>query len=100
MASEKMLHYKFSAWFPIVLSYIAFLYLICYVAFFGIVQARTSDEGLAARIFQLLIAGQIPFIAFFIFKYFSENKRGVIKILVTQVVTMLLVVGCVFVFEM
>jgi len=32
---------------------------------------READEGVAAHVFQLLMAGQIPIIAFFAFKWLS-----------------------------
>jgi hypothetical protein len=37
------------------------------VAIFGVV--READEGAAAHIWQLLIAGQVPFIAYFAIRW-------------------------------
>ena len=59
------------AWVPILMSSFAFLLIIFYVAIFGI--AKNTDEGLAARIFQLLLVGQLPIVAFFVLKYINKK---------------------------
>lgn len=71
-----------SAWLPILMSIAAFVLVIGYVAAFGIIQQQ--DEGTAARIFQLLLAGQIPIIAFFAFKWFPKKQKEALQVLTIQ----------------
>jgi hypothetical protein len=62
---------------PIVMSFLALAIVIVYAARFG--TARQVDEGAAAHLWQLLMAGQMPIIAFFTIRWLPPNpKQGLI----------------------
>lgn len=75
---------KTSAWLPPVMSLIAFALVIIYVYVFGIAQDIQSDEGLPARVFQLLIAGQLPIIAYFIIHQKRKTSKETIQVVLLQ----------------
>ncbi len=65
-----------SALIPLAMSIAALATVIGYAAMFG--TARQADEGTAAHVWQLLMAGQVPVIAFFALRWLpAEPKRGV-----------------------
>jgi len=43
--------------------------------------AREADEGLAAHLFQLLIAGQVPIVAYFAFKWLPREPGRALLIM-------------------
>ena len=90
---------KPSAWLPIVMSATALLLVIGYAAVFGI-QKSQRDEGAAARIFQLLLAGQIPIMAYFVFKWLPKKPKQSAKIIVLQMMGILLAFGLIFFLEL
>jgi len=57
--------------------------VLSYAAMFGI--ARQADEGTAAHMWQLLMAGQIPFVAFFVFKWFPTEPKRASLVLALQI---------------
>jgi len=66
-----------SAFIPVGMSAIALAIVLGYAAIFGI--ARQADEGTAAHTWQLLIAGQLPVIAFFAIKWVPKHpKQGLL----------------------
>ncbi|OGK64505.1 hypothetical protein A2313_04835 [Candidatus Roizmanbacteria bacterium RIFOXYB2_FULL_41_10] len=75
---------KPSAWVPIAMSAMALLLVVSYVALFG-VQKSTGDESTIARIFQLLLAGQVPIVGYFIIKWFPKHQKQVLQIVVIQI---------------
>ena len=52
-----------TAWLPIAMSAVALSVVLGHIAFYG--TAREPDEGAAAHIWQLLMAIQIPIVAFY-----------------------------------
>jgi hypothetical protein len=52
--------------------------------------APQADEGIEAHLFQILMAAQVPIIAFFAITWFPRNPKQAIVILVLQVVVALL----------
>jgi hypothetical protein len=72
-----------SAAIPIVMSLVAFAIVIGYAAMFG--TARQADEGTAAHLWQLLLAGQMPVIVFFAIKWLPAEPRQALLVLVVQV---------------
>jgi hypothetical protein len=62
-----------TAFIPIVMSVIALSIVLGYAALFGV--ARQADEGAAAHMWQLLMAGQLPMIAFFAFNWFPIQPK-------------------------
>ena len=73
---------KPSAFLPLAMSFGALATVLMYVALFG--PAPQSDEGTAAHIWQILMAGQIPIIAFFAFKWLPQSPREALLVLVLQ----------------
>jgi len=58
-----------------------------YAAMFG--TAQQVDEGTAAHVWQMLMAGQIPVIAFFVFKWFRSQPKQASLVVALQVGTAL-----------
>jgi|SRR5512132_2176146 hypothetical protein len=71
-----------SAFFPIVMSAAALAIVFTYLAMHGV--TREPDEGTAAHLWQLLMAGQIPVIAFFAIKWLPQAPRQALPVLALQ----------------
>jgi hypothetical protein len=71
-----------SAVIPVAMSVAALATVIVYAAMFG--TARQADEGTAAHIWQLLMAGQLPVIAFFAIKWLPTAPRHALLVLALQ----------------
>lgn len=76
-----------SAFLPVAMSVAALTVVVVAVLFFGAV--READEGTAAHLWQLLIAGQLPLVAFFAFKWLPRAPRSALPILALQAVALL-----------
>ncbi len=76
-----------SAWLPIAMSLAAFGVVVVHVALFG--TAREPDEGTAAHGWQILMAAQIPIIAFFAFTAIPRAPRQALPVLALQIVAVL-----------
>jgi hypothetical protein len=72
-----------SALIPLAMSVAALATVIGYAAMFG--TARRADEGTAAHVWQLLMAGQVPVVAFFAIKWLPPEPRRALVILALQV---------------
>jgi len=72
---------KPSAWIPLTMS-LAALAVVTHVAIFG--AAREADEGTAAHLWQLLMAGQLPIVAFFAIKWLPRTPRQALLVLALQ----------------
>ena len=62
-----------AAWIPIAMSLAALITVLTHVAIFG--AAREADEGTAAHVWQLLMAGQAPVVAFYALKWMPREPR-------------------------
>jgi len=71
-----------SAFLPLAMSFGALITVIIYVAMFG--PARQADEGTAAHIWQILMAGQLPIIVFFAIKWLPRTPKQALLVLVLQ----------------
>ena len=71
-----------SAFIPVVMSLAALAIVLGHVAVFGAV--READEGTAAHLFQLLMAGQAPIVAFFAIKWLPRTPRQALQVLALQ----------------
>ena len=76
-----------SAYLPVAMSLVALAVVIGHIALFG--TARQPDEGAAAHIWQLLMAGQIPVLAFFVFKWLPRAPRPTCGVLLLQLLAAL-----------
>jgi DNA-binding CsgD family transcriptional regulator len=73
---------KPSAFLPLAMSFGALATVLIYVAIFG--PAPQADEGTAAHIWQILMAGQIPIILFFALKWLPRTPKEALLVLVLQ----------------
>ena len=71
-----------SAFLPVAMSLAALATVLIHVAVFGAV--READEGTAAHIWQLLIGGQLPIVAFFAIKWLPRAPRQALPVLALQ----------------
>jgi hypothetical protein len=72
-----------SAYLPIVMSVGALAMIVWFVAAHGVV--RQADEGTQARLWQLLMAGQVPVVAYFALRWLPRAPRSALIVLVLQV---------------
>ena len=71
-----------SAFIPVVMSLAALAIVLGHIAMFG--AAREADEGTAAHLWQLLMAGQVPVVAFFAIKGLPRTPRQALPVLALQ----------------
>ena len=71
-----------SAVIPIAMSLAALATIAYHVARFG--TAPQPDEGAAAHLWQLLMAGQLPVIGFYAVKWLPRNPRPALLMLALQ----------------
>ena len=71
-----------SAWLPVAMSAAALLVVLVHVAFYG--TARESDEGTAAHMWQLLMAVQIPIVAFYAITWLPRGRTRAMLVLLLQ----------------
>ncbi len=71
-----------SAWIPVAMSLMALAIVLGHFAIFGIVHE--TDEGAAAHIFQLLMAAQVPIVAFFAIKWLPKSPKQALLVLALQ----------------
>jgi len=76
-----------SAFIPIGMSLAALAVVLTHVAIFGAV--READEGAAAHIWQLLMAGQVPVAVFFAAKWLPQAPSQALLVLALQSVAIL-----------
>ncbi len=71
-----------SAFLPVAMSLAALAVVLGHVVMFG--AAREADEGTAAHIFQLLMAAQVPIVAFFAIRYLPQTPKYALPVLALQ----------------
>lgn len=76
-----------SGFVPVAMSLAAFALVIGHIAIFGVVHQ--ADEGTAAHLWQLLMAGQIPVVAYFAVKWLPRIPRNALRVLALQFVAAL-----------
>ena len=76
-----------SAFLPVAMSLVALALVLGHVALFGVVHE--ADEGTAAHIWQILMAAQVPIMAFFAIKYLPQKPKQALLILTLQIVAAL-----------
>jgi hypothetical protein len=86
-----------SALIPLAMSGAALSVVLGYVAMFGV--ARQTDEGLAAHLWQLLMAGQIPVIAYFALRWLPRSPRNALLVLALQFIAGLAAAAPVYLFK-
>jgi hypothetical protein len=73
---------KPTAWIPLFMSLAALAIVLIHVIRFG--GAREADEGTSAHLWQILMAGQLPIVAFFAIKWMPRTPKASLLILVLQ----------------
>ena len=76
-----------SAFIPVAMSLAALAIVLGHVAMFG--AAREADEGAAAHLWQLLMAGQVPIVAFFALRWLPQMPKQALQVLASQIVAAL-----------
>ena len=71
-----------SALLPIAMSIAALALVLGHVALFGVVHE--ADEGTAAHLWQLLMAGQLPVVAYFALKWLPQAPGQAVAVLLIQ----------------
>ena len=84
-----------TALIPVAMSIAALGLVIAHVVIYG--TAHQADEGAAAHLWQLLMAGQLPVIAFFAIRWLPRTPGQALLVLGLQAVAMLAAATPVFV---
>lgn len=99
MAFPNILH-RPSAFLPLVMSVAALALVLGHVATVGAGAAHQADEGASAHIFQLLIAGQVPIVAFFVIKWIPRAPRLSLPVLTLQAAAVVAALAPVYFFNL
>ena len=76
-----------SAFVPVAMSFAALAIVLIHIIMSGF--AREADEGTAAHLWQLLMAAQIPIVAFFAIRWLPQSPRSALPVLALQAVAAL-----------
>ncbi len=68
-----------SAWIPLAMSLAALALVLGHWLVYGVVHE--ADEGAAAHTWQLLMLGQLPFLAYFTIKWLPGQTRETLQVL-------------------
>lgn len=71
-----------SAFLPVAMSLMALTIVLLHIVLYG--AAREADEGIAAHLWQILMAGQLPVLAFFAIKWLPRAPRPTLGVLALQ----------------
>ena len=85
---------KPSGWLPIAMSLTVLVMELSHIARVGV--APQADEGTEAHLFQILMAAQVPIIAFFVIRWFPRIPKQTLVIFVLQVAVALLPLAVVY----
>jgi hypothetical protein len=87
-----------SALIPVLMSLSALAIVLGHIVFTD--TAREADEGAAAHLWQLLMAGQLPFLGYFILTAVLRAPRQALPVLALQAALMLAAMAPVFAFNL
>lgn len=87
-----------SAWVPLAMSLAALCIVVGHITMLG--SMHEADEGAAAHLFQLLVAGQVPFIAFFAIKWIKQAPKCAWSILGLQALAVAMACAPVWYFKL
>jgi hypothetical protein len=77
-----------TAYLPVAMAVAALAMVVWFVAVHGV--AHQPDEGAQAHLWQLLVAGQVPLIAYFAFRWLPRATRPALVVLALQVAAVML----------
>ena len=83
-----------SAWLPLALSLAALTLVLGHAVFFGVVHE--VDEGAAVHVFQILMAAQLPLVAYFALKWLPKQPTQSLQIITLQAVAGLIAIAAVY----
>jgi hypothetical protein len=86
-----------SAYLPVTMSAIALALVLSHVLF-GVVHE--ADEGTAAHLWQLLMVGQAPVVAYFALKWLPKSPGEALRVLALQIAAILAACAPVFWFKL
>ena len=89
-----------SAFLPVAMSVAALALALGHIAIVGAGAAHQVDEGATAHIFQLLIAGQVPLMAFFAIKWLPHAPRFSLLVLALQALAVIAALAPVYFFNL
>ena len=87
-----------SAFLPIGMSVAALAVVLAHIAIFGAV--READEGTAARVWQLLMAGHVPVVVWFAGKWLPKAPVPAFRVLALQAIAILAACAPVYYFKL
>jgi hypothetical protein len=87
-----------SAFAPLAMSLLALTLVLSHIAIFG--AAREADEGPTAHLWQILMAGQMPILAFFAIKWLPRAPKQTLCVLGLQAGAVLASMAPVFYFNL
>lgn len=87
-----------SAFLPVVMSLAALAIVIIHIVRFG--TEREADEGTSAHLWQILMAGQLPIIAFFAITSLPKDPKATFAVFAVQIVAALAAAAPVFYFKL
>jgi len=73
-----------SAFLPLAMSLAALAIVLGHVATYGVIHE--ADEGTAAHLFQILMAGQVPIVLFFAVKWLPKAPKQTMQMVALMVV--------------
>jgi len=88
-----------SAFIPMAMSLVALALLLGPMVFYG-PPHREPDEGAIAHIWQILMAGQLPVLAFFAIKWLPRAPKSTLAVLALQAGAVLAAMAPVFYFNL
>jgi len=87
-----------SASIPLGMSAGAFITLVIHIISIG--ADPGADEGTAAHLFQLLLAGQAPFVAYFALKWLPRSPADAMLVIAAQAAAALVALAPVVIFDL
>jgi hypothetical protein len=87
-----------SAFIPVAMSLTALALVMGHIAIYG--AAREADEGATAHLWQILMAGQLPVLAFFAITWLRRAPRQALGVLAVQAGAVMAAMAPVFYFNL
>ena len=87
-----------SAFLPLAMSLTALTLVLVHVAIYGAV--REAEEGATAHLWQILMAAQIPVVAYFAIKSLPQASGSTVKVVALQAGAVLANIAAVFFFNL
>jgi uncharacterized membrane protein HdeD (DUF308 family) len=87
-----------SAFLPVAMSLTALALVLSHVLIYGVVHE--ADEGTAAHVWQLLMAGQVPIVAYFALKFLPQAPGKALRVVALQFAAALASCAPVYLFKL